>query len=50
MQEKVIKQVTEDAKALYQKGYGDGFEDACNIIARSTKELVETLKNSLKES
>lgn len=44
------KEVTNDLKAIYQKGYADGFTDACTLMRKSTVDLVESMNESLANS
>ena len=41
------KEAISAAKAIYQKGYSEGFIDACNLMRESTMALVESMNESL---
>ena len=44
------KEVTNELKAIYQKGYTDGFTDACTLMRESTMALIESMNESLANS
>lgn len=41
------KEAISAAKAIYQKGYSEGFTDACNLMRESTAALVESMNETL---
>lgn len=41
------KEVTSAVKAVYRKGYSEGFTDACTLMNESTMALVESMNESL---
>ena len=43
--ERLVKVV----KEAYQKGYRDGFSDACNLMRDTTSNLMQSMEESLEE-
>ena len=41
------KEAATAVKAIYQKGYSEGFTDACNLMRDSTGALIESMNESL---
>ena len=45
MEEKVIK----TAKAIYQKGYKEGFSDACKLMNQAVADLATSMTETIEE-
>ena len=43
------KQLVKAVKEAYQKGYRDGFSDACNLMRDATSDLVQSMEEGLDE-
>lgn len=43
------KQLVKAVKEAYQKGYRDGFSDACNLMRDTTSDLVQSMEEGLDE-
>jgi hypothetical protein len=43
------KQLVDAIKEAYQKGYRDGFSDACNLMRDATSNLVQSMEEGLEE-
>lgn len=45
-----IRDVIRGAKVAYQKGYSEGFTDACNLMKKAAGDLVESINEALTTS
>lgn len=43
------KELTKAIKSAYQKGYRDGFTDACDLMRNATIDLVQSMTEGLEE-
>lgn len=43
------KQLMKAIKEAYQKGYRDGFSDACNLMRDTTSGLIQSMEEGLEE-
>lgn len=43
------EQLMKALKEAYQKGYRDGFSDACNLMRDATSNLVQSMEEGLEE-
>ena len=42
-------EVIETAKAIYQKGYKEGFSDACKLMNNAVTDLAASMAETIKE-
>lgn len=43
------QELTEAIKSVYQKGYREGFTDACGLMRNATADLVQSMSESLED-
>ena len=49
MEKENRKKLMDAIKTAYQRGYREGFADACGLIRDATKDLVQSMDESLEE-
>lgn len=43
------EKLTKAIRSVYQKGYREGFTDACNLMRNATMDLVQSMAETLEE-